>query len=305
MRWAASLSTASVLLALGGGCLAPLPEPTSCDAPARIQDGVCVPCDPPLRWVGDECIACPPAPAIEYSRCIPNAITDFGGGVPNGCLASDLNFDRFSCVRRAGDDCSCAAPSDDAPPTCFSDSVCPDKVTAIPDVTAQCLPLSPSNVRWEGGVPAQDGCACGCIGDIARCDGKGIVLGNFLDDTSPVPFKQVQLEIDLEEALGGKQGRLGLYIRARGFAIPLVASFSPISESFKWTFYITGDYAEQIGYGPDQDGIDQTLMFQGPYHFDKTNAPTQLLIGLPEVPAGVGAANAIEIDCVIPFVVPD
>lgn len=298
------LATTPALLAGWIGCLAPLPEPTRCDAPARDQGGVCVPCEPPLRWVGDECVTCPPPAPVEYSRCIPNSITDFTGA-PDGCLASDGNDERFRCLRGEDVDCSCPLPPDPSVPTCFSDGLCPDKVTSLLGPTAECLSLAPNDARWAGLVAEQDGCACGCIGDIARCDGVGIVLGNFLGDGHPLNFKQDAVELDLTSALAGKRGSLGLYIRARGFAIPLAARFDPVSEDFTWTFYITGDYGEQIGFGPDQDGIDSDLTFQGPYHFDPSGAPQVLRIGLPEIPAKVGAANAIEIDCVIPFVVPD
>ncbi len=294
----------AVVLGLAPACLEPLPDPTTCEPPAKVIDDACVPCDPPKQFVEDTCMICPPAALVPYSQCLPSAFVK-GGHVPaNGCLAADGQYDRFSCL--TGDRaCSCDAGGEEEPgPACFAQAGdCPEAVRRV-SPNAVCYPVAPTDVEPTdlGGV--REGCACGCYEAIARCDGVGMAFGMFSDGTNPGPIAFEGARLRLGDRLPSS-GTFGVYVRARGFASPVVVTPHPSAPVRSWMFFVTSDFVEQVAYGPDQDGVDPDFGPNEPYHYDGLGRPTEVRIATQTAKAESDLLAIYEVDCVIPFVVPD
>lgn len=289
------------LLALGA-CLEPLPEPTSCEEPARVIEGECVPCEAPKQFVNDTCTLCPPAPELPFERCVPRAFTDYGVP-PKGCLAGDGKFERYNCVTDhdpARCECDAAALEQSAQPSCYSDGTCPAAVGAL-GANAQCFPFEPADVHWYGAT-SHEGCDCGCIENLARCDGRAFAFGGYSDASEPLPqFDYIRL--DLGDRLPDS-GTVGAYMLVRGFATPLYLLFTKGDVTLTtWGFYVTTDSVQQIGYGPDQDGFQIDLL--DPYSWaDASGRPDTLFLAPPPAVELDGIVTLVEIDCIVPFVIP-
>lgn len=283
-------------------CLEPLPEPTSCEEPARVIDGACVPCDPPRLFVEDTCTLCPPTPELLFERCVPRAFTDYGVP-PNGCLAADGVVERYDCVTDhdpARCECDAAAIEASAQPSCYSDGTCPGAVLALGS-NAQCFPFEPEDVRWFGAI-SHEGCDCGCIENLARCDGKAFAFGGYSDASEPLPDFDA-ITIDLGDKLPDS-GTAGVYMLVRGFATPFYLQYGKAAAALTaWGFYVITDSVQQIGYGPDQDGFQVDLL--DPYSWkDASGRPDTLYVIPPPAVEREGVVTLLEIDCIVPFVIP-
>jgi hypothetical protein len=306
MRRVALRIGAVALVAAVGACLESLPPAQDCDLPARIIDGACVECDPPLVFLGDECTECPPPAQIPHRPCLPAL-----AGVPetgDGCLSDIPNA--YACLAGDPPDCACDPGDCEEPLACFGDASCPREVLeSAPDAT--CLPLDESH--WSFYVyPSTDadhdteGCICGCVRCAARCDGRGAIFGIYEDGQPPYRRYLQGPAIDLRGLLPDR-GKLGFYVRGRGWAGSVVAFVThdlTLTET-DTSYYVpfVNDFSVPVVYGPNDEGVP-TEGEPAPYTWDApADAPTHVLFTLT-TGAGVPTSGILEIDCVIPFVEP-
>jgi hypothetical protein len=91
----------------------------------------------------------------------------------------------------------------------------------------------------------------------------------------------------------------------RGFAAPMAVLMGTEEKGTGFFFYAIGEYEESIGFGPKDDGFPAAGVVSSPYQWSQAeDKPTAVAIGPLEL-AGGEAFHLSEIDCVIPFVVPD
>lgn len=302
---------------LGVGCLDPLPAPTSCDAPARPVDGQCVPCDPPARWIDDECVPCDPPsefvedtckecpalPAYPMHRCIPDTFIDYGAP-PDGCAANDGVYERFECLMGEGFACDCPIfDLADDEPLCVAEGACPSFVTKRFGETASCGRVLGDQVAWAEIVPT-DGCGCGCFEALVECDGRGYAFGYIAGAEHPleVMFDALRLPIGGEFPTAGT---FGVYVRMRGFALPFFVLALPTLPETAWAFFTSGEFTEAIGYANDE-GINSDLTSGQAYAYSaQQGPPSELYVVMETAPANTEAFGMFEIDCVIPFALPE
>ncbi|MBK8937048.1 MAG: hypothetical protein IPM79_05245 [Polyangiaceae bacterium] len=299
-RWLAWPLFVAWLLAVG--CLEPLPLPGPCEPPDRVIDGECVSCDDPREFVGDVCKVCPPEPAFATKeRCIPNAFVDHGLPPP-GCAAGDGIYARFECLMG---DLPCDCPSfelADSEPLCFSEG-CPSFVLER-YAGAQCAAVDGEAIQWAGLFPSE-GCGCGCLEALAHCDGRGYAVGYFADETHTERVDLDSLYLPIVGQLPAA-GTFGVYIRARGFALPFLVAPVPEVSDFGWGFYTTSDFVEAIGYGAEDEGIISDFAVDVLYTYsEQAGPPSAILIAGPSADPGIGTFGMFEIDCVIPFAIGD
>ncbi len=309
------LAVAATVGVLGvGACLDALPPAVVCEAPSRVIDGVCVACAAPLVFVGDDCVECPPPAQVPNRSCF-----DTVNNLPqdaDGCIGEIA--DGFGCV--AGDPPDCACDPDDCTETlsCFGDGSCPpDVVASAPNAT--CLPLTESEWSYFA-YPFADAnhdttdCVCNCIRCAAQCDGKGTAFGVFEDGAPPYTRYLQGPAIDLRGLLPAS-GKLGFYVRARGWAGSMVAivTHDLALGTFDTAYYlpVLNDFSEPIAYGPtdegaviDPDGPAPEPPYPAPYAWTRSeDAPTHVILALTPN-AEFPSSGLVDIDCIIPFVEP-
>lgn len=291
-------------------CLESLPPPTACEAPARVIDGECVSCDPPLRFVGDECRECPPPAVVPDRNCLPTL--DALPTDTDGCIGEIENG--FSCLAGDPQDCACDPEDCDAPLACFDDATCPREVLeSAPNAT--CIALGEdawSYYVYPLGTADHDAeqCICGCMRCAAKCDGKGTIFGVFEDSAFPLRRYLQGPAIDLRGYLP-ESGKLGFYIRGRGWAGGLVAfvTHDLTLEETDTAYYvpILNDFSVPIAYGPTDEGGEVPREegmppYPRPYAWSSPGgAPSHVILALT---TGLPSSGLVEIDCVIPFVEP-
>jgi hypothetical protein len=154
--------------------------------------------------------------------------------------------------------------------------------------------LAPGDIT-AGAVGANmNGCACGCMGCVSVCDGKGPV---FALDAPPVPSVVPPLLViqGLNTSLLPPSGRLGVYIRARGTQTLELAVIVPDGGPFSTTILTT----------PDDPTAFAPTVFSGdavPGWSNGAGEPMAIGIGSGQMMAGV-TRSVVEVDCIVPFVV--
>lgn len=336
----------AVAVLTGAACLEPLPPAETCESPTVAEDGGCVcpegffarvgtsgvtkgdclpcdgeqqfvteasecaPCVEPNELVNGKCLECP-LPGAPATQCFPLV------GNPNdenGCIALQAKYDAFRCLTgETGDDATAAclpvepAPSIDA---CYAPrevgfSNCPAEVKALGE-NVHCYPLAAADIAIAESETS-DPCACRSAQQLARCDGVGVILGGAGRVGDAAPALIAPIIIGLPPLLED-QGRFGVYVRARGFALPfLVQNISPTELLHAWAFFSTQGYDSLIGFGPEQDGIAVIGDLQAGLAFGEGVGPKPetLLISPQDISGGADELILFELDCLIPFVIGD
>jgi hypothetical protein len=207
------------------------------------------------------------------------------GGVAGACLSSAV----LGCVSRQRGGCSCdrarECPSDTR--ACWPSGDCPPQVrNTVAD--ARCFGAPYENVS-PGLGPAE--CQCGCAGCAAVCDSIGPVLGaaaSLASTDGGLASTPGSLAVSLAGLGLPANGRLGVYVRARGHG-SLSFQFPP--------------GATAVAPGPAQIDGDQGFVevVALPSGLPASGASSPLP---DELEVGALAPNGIEVDCVIPLVVP-
>lgn len=230
---------------------------------------------------------CPP----DAQRGVGDCIATFEEVTAAGCLGPV----QASCL--LGETSSCACGADSCPEVegaCWPEGDCPPDVTRVAGDDARCVLLAGSDIGQ--GFPL-DQCLCGCPSCATVCDGKGIVLGQYAPTEEELGFP---LTIKLPTGLPAK-GRLGVQVRARGYAYAVVAvlgavegtpiSIWPLDEQLLSDRFETQVFWESTDY-PDT-----------PYRWSKPeDAPTAIVIAHQP---SLDRPTLLEIDCVVPFYLED
>ncbi len=335
-----SYALRAATLAVAFGCVEQLPEPRPC-SDGKVFDGQgcaceaglfehrdsndCVTCTGSTEVVDDDdrcapcpdghanvdgvCVDCSP-PGAPAAPCFVPALVAASEAPSDGCV--DLaGYDVYQCLTGAPDDdeaVQCQTlPEGAGEPTCYEPgpdrrSACPPDVDALAGAaSASCFPLDPDGVvAGTEGVP----CTCRDLGLLARCDGVGVMLGQVARAGPVGTAMTVMRPVFMQLPALPPSGRFGVFVRARGFAAPfyLLAASAEGTLLESWTFLVTKGYDDLVGFGLGEDGVPATNLEGLPY--DPSSTPTTLLLTLPDLYEGIEQSAILEIDCVIPFVLP-
>jgi len=234
--------------------------------------------------------ACPPDPVHPGTNCA-SAL----GQVAPGCLGPD----QVACLAGPRETCTCI--SDECPAisdSCYPEGDCPAEVAGLAGEAAACLRLAPGD--FGAGLPSELQCLCGCGGCMAVCDGKGPVLG--VSNDGKVEFAPVTIDI---AGYMPKSGRLGVFVRERGLVGSLLAVMKGTAPDYEFVTYyyiaspVATEFTSQVFY---DDPFLGTTEYRSSREADNPT-PSAILAGAgtPEKPS----VSLMEIDCVVPFVVPD
>jgi hypothetical protein len=241
---------------------------------------------------------CPPGATHAAGDCT----SVFMNPQPNCITSRPDAVDVFSCFTGARDSCECGADecSSNAD-ACYPSGDCPPEVVAAAGKNVKCIRLDPEDFDLAGDIPQ---CICGCASCASVCDGHGPVIGvvdvGQADYTYPA--------IDLRKHMPSS-GKIGFYVRARGVANVSVAALTgeyPTSlDPPRSVYYMTtalDEFTTQIFYGPDFIGNNDAYSWT-----DEAGAPTTLLLANSTVqsPGDPPIVTFYELDCIIPFVVPN
>jgi hypothetical protein len=234
-------------------------------------------------------LSCPPDAGYKGSNCVP-ALID----VVPGCLT----LEQMACLSGPRTTCTCIADECPVPEeTCYPEGDCPAEVTTSVSGSPSCLRLAPRDIG--AGLPSESQCLCGCGGCMAVCDGKGPVLGVTSDGN--VPF--APLAIDVSSYMPDS-GRLGVFVRERGLAGALLAVMKgePPNYEIGTYYYIESPigtaFTSQVFY-------DDPFLGTSDYRWEKAADKPQLLVIFVQGTADLPVTNLMEIDCVIPFLLPN
>lgn len=238
--------------------------------------------------------SCPPKANRQATDCVTGLVIA-GPGCFDHTQVQCLAGSRTSCNCKSGE---CA----DNPDACYPTGDCPPAVTDGVSEKAECFKLEGSDI--QGGVLSPSQCVCGCSDCAAACDGKGMVVGMFIPPPGPGEMQEVgfPIVVDIRDRMP-KSGRIGVYVRARGVSQMglLVADEDLPPEQTVVAGYTlessinTGEFTEQVLYDIP---IAQLPAFEWK---TKADAPTHLWLFHEPSETEV---TLLEIDCIIPFVVP-
>ncbi len=264
------LATSALLLAAASlwSCLEDLPEPT-----------------PPINTAT---LLCPPEAQREAGSCMSAGLIDAG------CLpASDLE-----CLTGPRSTLECQGTSECPVPAeaCYVGNQCPKAVTAAYGDSARCFHLPTNN--FGGGEKSSYMCLAGCAGCAAVCDGTGPVLGgSFLETDAGGNFTLFGIEFNSRLP---DTGKVGVYLRLRGEAALGVFFFHgelhqpPTHIQLWWDVLFNhpgSDFEQRLFPDPYTDAGRQ------PYEWSKEADKPEFMV--------LAAVSAlIQIDCVVPFVIP-
>jgi hypothetical protein len=223
---------------------------------------------------------CPPVAKHVASDCKPALLQ---GGAAPGCAIDPTTV---SCLTGSRASCECGAnecPTDRG--ACFPAGDCPRFVTDSVRGSVTCLHLAPEAI-----VGGTSSCTCGCAACASTCDGMGPVIATHLASTNPAPA----LRVDNLNLLLPASGKIGLYLRVRGFVTgdsPGVAIFpsAPGAPAFSKGIAPTSEsqFTDVLAYDP-ATSLSWTTA---------EDRPTQLALFTQQ------GASILEVDCIVPFVV--
>jgi hypothetical protein len=145
---------------------------------------------------------------------------------------------------------------------------------------------------------------CGCAGCASVCDGKGPVIGlidNGFDHGFPI--------IDIKKYMK-KSGRLGVYVRARGYSnVAIVIGTGDPKDYTTWNFETGVQYYLVTPLDSFSEFVFFDQQFLGgssAYSWSSSADKPAMLAFASQRPEDGGAPvpTLYELDCVIPFVVP-
>lgn len=223
-----------------------------------------------------------------------------------GCLPPD----QIQCLSGARHSCDCGV--DECPDnrrTCYPAGDCPEAVRLAAGDRAVCLRPEPSDLRSV--LERTDQCICGCEECLLRCDGFGPVFGPTTDDSWGLPDFVVPT-VGVGAALPDR-GRMGVYVRMRGLAyvVALLMRGDPAVPTSLEQLYYDGDPGQPALYtlsGPfssefvEHLWFDQSFIERSAYRWEDPSGKPELIA----IATGDSAGGALfEIDCIVPFYVPD
>ena len=250
----------------------------------------------------DTALECPPSTKHPSEACEP-ALADVGDP---GCFTYREDAPKYyECLAGHRETCDCTpgeCPADDA--ACYPPGDCPPEVREVAGPDAKCIRLQPDDFGY-GGVPQFSQCLCGCFACASVCDGVGPVFGvrdpGIVDGnlTYNPPI------IDIERYMP-VTGTLGYYVRARGISnANLITIYGDVhAEEPTFSGYVMttplDDFGEQVFYKGGFVGTGD------PYSWTDESQKPKIL----ELVLGGGTVDdpqlaLYEIDCIIPFVVPN
>ena len=245
----------------------------------------------PLSLFADACISdlpapitCPPKEQRAATDCSAIGVASFVGCPDQPPFAQPY----AQCLTGPRQSCACTGnecPADRS--ACYPASDCPAAVVAIAGKEARCIRLAPEDLALGG-----PNCVCGCASCASVCDGVGPVIVARVPQNAGEQAVGVLLVQTLSHYLPD-QGRLGVYIRARGITSQAVeVGGGKIAMPFARPLQMASANAGTFG--------EQVLFEKGwPDWTTRAEAPTTLAIVTQPGP------TLTEIDCVIPFFVPN
>ncbi|MBS2015589.1 MAG: hypothetical protein JST00_22065 [Deltaproteobacteria bacterium] len=277
VRRTLALAVVALAAAAGGACLTTLPEATLCEGSRPIAHPYCAPA-----------LTAEPLPPASTSAPPVGGPGEPDGGAKNSggpggpAVACSVTSDTCLRAQREGCGCTAAAECVRATSTCFPPPDCPESVRASVS-SPQCLEAdvtfsSVTVANPRRGEPISGACACGCASCAATCDGKGPVLGGG---------EAMRIGV---EALPNT-GRIGFMARVRGVGIVTATLRGTTGQPLGPPFVITGpgsSFADLLPRG--SSGLTYAWT---------SDAGRPVAIEL-----AVGANAQLEIDCVVPFLVP-
>lgn len=240
-----------------------------------------------------EAVECPPEAVYPGENCV-SAL----GDVAPGCLDSG----QVACL--AGPRSSCTCIADECPASesaCYPAGDCPAEVAEVGELAGgapSCVHLAPGDIG--SGLPSEYQCLCGCGGCMAACDGKGPVLG--VSNDGNVGFAPIT--IDLAGHMPAS-GRIGVFVRERGIAAALVVVMKGTPDAYEVLtyYYMTSPIGTEL---TSLVFYDDPFLGMKEYSWSKeADRPTLLVIAADEGSSEMPALNLMEIDCVVPFVMPN
>ena len=151
------------------------------------------------------------------------------------------------------------------------------------------------------------GATCGCAEAVLACDGRGIAFGGLTNPDDTVILGALTIPLPPERLPNA--GQMGVYVRVRGFAAPLVVliAHTPDRRPPRLTFfgfYALGDFEESVGFGARDDGLPLTGVESKPFSWARPEDKPEAILIAPVELVGGEAFHLSEVDCVIPFFIP-
>jgi hypothetical protein len=234
--------------------------------------------------------ACPPAARQAVGDCL----TPLEDIEELGCLTPA----QTECFTGPRPSCTCVSGEcPTAPDACFPDGDCPTKIGETVGPGAACSRLASAD--FGKGLPSEYQCLCGCGGCAAVCDGAGPVFGITTDGNLGYGIPTVDIAGRMPSS-----GRLGIYLRVRGLSQTVLLMFKgadgeevQLDTYYYVTIQVSTEFTELVFF--DQDFLNLSA-----YAWQSEEEKPTLLAffsdGQPEAPS----VTLMEIDCVVPFVLP-
>jgi hypothetical protein len=247
---------------------------------------------------------CTPETAA-FAYCRPGPAADSAAPGQRCTLMGDacLTNQRGVCMCNESNGCPKSAdrcfPAPDCPPpikTAAPRSRCLDSNLAFTQSSSSSSTGGPAPpvplVDGGAGRPAEQGpttipCACGCVGCAEVCDGRGPVIG-------------ASQKLTITPSDTPPTGQLGFMIRARGRGRitlqPFAGGALPVAPNAiaSQTYTVSSDSADPAGVDHFVDLLPTAGTFDlvdGPLHIERIELSTS-------------SDAVLEIDCVVPFVIP-
>jgi len=193
-------------------------------------------------------------------------------------------------------DCNCAGsiecPND--PAGCYPDGDCPIAVSARASPRAHCIRLAPDDLQSMTSPMMVPGCLCGCSSCAAGGDGTGPIIAVHAPMPMPPSLTMPALAPRLQAS--GMGGQVGFYVRWRGIANAALnislATGANFAEPFPFSSTFATDFREDVFW--------QASSY--PRFTSGQDAPRGFGIVAAVMPTGM--PTLMEIDCIVPFVVP-
>jgi hypothetical protein len=142
---------------------------------------------------------------------------------------------------------------------------------------------------------------------VTTCDGKGTIFGVYDDGAAPDRRQLQGPKLDLR-GLMPASGKLGLYVRGRGWAsIAAVVTRDPMLANNDTAYFLAllNDFSAAIAFSPADEGGEVNAVYPRPYGWSSEDEAPGDVMFLMTFDDFAFTGGIVEIDCVIPFVVPE